>query len=154
MEAVRDSVSKGEPNALFQNELNYLDEAERHELLKQAGIVCTVSTGQALAIKAELGIPWEKLRKLRKWVTKGKFGSIISLTCTSNRYLKASGVSIACEEKMRQIAREIIGDNLKGEVSPFSFPLKSGGEEIRGAPHIFMPNLNNKIIQLLEQNHR
>lgn len=68
--------------------------------------------------------------------------------------MKASGVSIACEEKMRQIARGITGENLKGEISPFTFPLSSGGEEIRGAPHIFMPNLNDKVIQLLEENYR
>ena len=49
---------------------------------------------------------------------------------TSNRWLKASGVSISCDEKMRQIARGVIGENLQGEVAPFSFRLSSGGEEI------------------------
>ena len=70
---------------------------------------------------------------------------------TSNRWLKASGVSISCEEKMRQIAR---GENLQGEVAPLSFCLSSGGEEIRGAPLVFMPDLNQKVIQMLDDNHR
>ena len=65
MKAIRDTVSKGEPSALFQQELNYLDEAERQQLLQEAGIV-TVNAGQALAMKAGLGIPWRKLRYLRR----------------------------------------------------------------------------------------
>ena len=42
---------------------------------------------------------------------------------TSNRWLKASGVSISCEEKMRQIARGLLGKNLQGGVAPLSFRL-------------------------------
>ena len=49
---------------------------------------------------------------------------------TSNRWLKASGVSISCEEKMRQIARGLLGKNLQGGVAPLLFRLSSGGEEI------------------------
>ena len=73
---------------------------------------------------------------------------------TSNRWLKASGVSISCEEKMRQIARGLLGENLQGEVAPLSFRLSSGGEEIRGAPLVFMPDLNQKVIQMLDDDHR
>ncbi|KAL5500757.1 hypothetical protein EMCRGX_G012357 [Ephydatia muelleri] len=58
-----------------------------------AGIVSAIGPGEALAIKAGLGMPWSKLRVLRRW-------------------LKASGVSISCEEKMRQIARGLLGENL------------------------------------------
>eukprot|EP00731_Ephydatia_muelleri_P003359 Em0001g3359a len=68
-------------------------------------------------------------------------------------WLKASGVSISCEEKMRQIARGLLGENLQGEVTPLSFCLSSGGEEIRGAPLVFMPDLNQKVIQMLDDNH-
>ena len=67
------------------------------------------------------------------------------------RWLKASGVSIACEEKMRDIARSTLGDNLKGEIAPFSFPIllaHSGGIEMRGMPHVFMPDLIKKVTQL------
>ena len=45
---------------------------------------------------------------------------------------------------MRQIARGLLGENLPGEVAPLSFCLSSGGEEIRGAPLVFMPDLNQK----------
>ncbi|KAL5463613.1 hypothetical protein EMCRGX_G032527 [Ephydatia muelleri] len=123
----------GESSALLRRELDYLDEAEKQKLLQQAGIVCKIGPQDALAIKADLGVPWAKLRYLRRW-------------------LKASGVAISCEESMRDIAREVIGDNLNGEMAPFSFPAYDGGEEVRAAPHVFIPNLNQKIIQLLEEN--
>ena len=70
------------------------------------------------------------------------------------RWLKASGVSIGSEEKMRQIAKGIIQDNLKAEVAPFSFPLASGGEELRGAVLLYIPHLVTKVIQLLDENDR
>ena len=34
---------------------------------------------------------------------------------------------------MREISKQIVSDNLKGELAPFSFMLPSGGEEIKGA---------------------
>ena len=34
---------------------------------------------------------------------------------------------------MRHISSQIVGDNLKGEIAPFSFTIPSGGEEIKGA---------------------
>ena len=45
------------------------------------------------------------------------------------------------EERMRHICRQIVGDNLKGEMALFSFPLPSGGEELRGAPLVYIPDL-------------
>ena len=53
------------------------------------------------------------------------------------RWLKASRVSIACEEKMRDIARSALGDNLKGEIAPFSFPMPSGGIQIKKTMSIY-----------------
>ena len=39
---------------------------------------------------------------------------------------------------MREISKQIVSDNLKGEHAPFSFMLPSGGEEIKGAPLIYI----------------
>ena len=81
--------------------------------------------------------------------------SLLTVLLTYNRWLKASGISIACEEKMREIAQQISGrDELKGEIAPFSFALPSGGEELRETPHIFMLDLIKKVTELLEQNYR
>ena len=68
--------------------------------------------------------------------------------------LKESGVSLASEVSMRKITDEMIGDNLEGEVAPFSFKMPTGGEEIRGAPLVNVPNLIQKIIQTLEEQDR
>ena len=55
---------------------------------------------------------------------------------------------------MRHICRQIVGDNLKGEMVLFSFPLPSGGEELRGAPLVYIPDLVKKVVDLLEENQR
>ena len=61
---VRDVVSQGESSALLCKELHYLALAERQTLLQEAGLVSTVGAGEAVAIKAGLGLPWAKLRVL------------------------------------------------------------------------------------------
>ena len=53
---------------------------------------------------------------------------------------------------MQQISREMIRGNPKGEIAPFSFSLKSGGEEIRGAALVNVPNLVEKVFQLRDEN--
>ena len=63
-------------------------------------------------------------------------------------------MSIAFEENMRTVARGMIGDNLHGEMALFSFKLASGGEELRAAPLVYMPDLNQQILKMLEENHR
>ena len=41
---------------------------------------------------------------------------------------------------------------LAAEAIPFTFPLKSGGEELRAAPMVYTPDLSTKISNLLDQN--
>lgn len=72
----------------------------------------------------------------------------------SIRLLKASNISLASEWSMRKIANDIVDNNLSGEIAPFSFPLSSGGEEIRGAPLVYVPDLIRKIVQHLDDNNR
>ena len=55
---------------------------------------------------------------------------------------------------MRNICRRIVGDNLKGEMALFSFPFTSGGEELRGAALVYIPDLVLKVVELLEENQR
>lgn len=59
---------------------------------------------------------------------------------------------VGSEEKVRQIAKGIILDNLKVEVAPLSLPLASGGKELRGAVLVYIPHLVTKVIQLLDEN--
>ena len=67
------------------------------------------------------------------------------------RWLSSSGVSLSSERKQ---AKQQVGDNLDAESAPFSFNLASGGEELRAAAHIFIPNLVEKVVQLLDQNEK
>jgi len=62
------------------------------------------------------------------------------------------GVGIASEQKMRLKAAELVGNNLGAELTPFSFPHKDGSEEILNAPHAYVPNLWEKVKDLLDQN--
>ena len=61
------------------------------------------------------------------------------------------GVGIASERKMRVEAAQLVGDNLSAELTPFSFPHKDGGEEIKNAPFAHIPNLWRKVKDLLDQ---
>eukprot|EP00731_Ephydatia_muelleri_P021814 Em0014g405a len=137
MQMIRSVLSAGEPTALIQREVLTLSDEERRALLDKAGILSTIEIGAAetLAIKAGLAIPWNKLRLLRRW-------------------LKSSGICLAGEERMRQISCQIVGDNLKGEIAPFSFPLPSGGEEVKGSPLVYIPHLVDMVIHLLDENER
>ena len=66
------------------------------------------------------------------------------------KWLKPSNVSLACEERMHHVSKRIVGDNIQGELAP----LTSGREELRAAPLVFIPNLIQKVTQLLDENHR
>lgn len=68
------------------------------------------------------------------------------------RWLDMSGVMIALETKMREEAKELVGDNLKAEPVPFSFKHKDGGEIIKEAAMAYIPHLWVKINDLLDQN--
>ncbi|KAL5517678.1 hypothetical protein EMCRGX_G003271 [Ephydatia muelleri] len=115
--------------------VKHLDKVAKKRLLSEAGIQMDILPEKGLAMKADLSIPWRKLRKIRRW-------------------LKGSGLSLPSERKMRSIAAQQIDDNLESEVAPFAFPLDSGGEELRSAAHVFIPNLQRKIFQFLEENER
>ena len=46
----------------------------------------------------------------------------------------------------------MVGDNLEAEAVPFTFSLASGGEEIRAAPIVYVPDLVEKVFALLQEN--
>ena len=66
MQNIREVVSQEESSALLRSELDYLSTSDRQILLQEAGIVSAIGPGEALAIKAGLGMPWSKLRVLRR----------------------------------------------------------------------------------------
>ena len=112
-----------------------------------------IGPAQVLAIKAGLAIPWNKLRLLRRYdiiMQCSKGNSLIF------RWLKSSGIHLAGEERMCRISSHIVGDNLKGKgkVAPFTFPLPSDGDEIKGAPLVYISHLVDKVVHFLNENER
>ena len=59
---------------------------------------------------------------------------------------------MASEAKMRKEASRLVGTNLAAEMVPFAFGHKDGGEVIKVAPFAFVPNLWDKVKQLLDEN--
>lgn len=53
--------------AQLQAEVKMLTSEERQDLLKSAGITVDIPAEQGLAIKADLAIPWNKLRVIRRY---------------------------------------------------------------------------------------
>ena len=69
------------------------------------------------------------------------------------RWISEWGITLASERRMRKEASDLVGDNLEAELAdPMSFTHKDGGEVIRNAPLAYVPNLWEKIQDLLEQN--
>lgn len=69
MGSIRKTVSGGSTAAAqrqLADELSVNSKEERGNILKQAGIVPEVPAEEGLAMKAELGLPWNKLRYIRR----------------------------------------------------------------------------------------
>ena len=66
MNVVRDIASGGDSTTQLAAEIKSLSKAEREDLLQQACLPIVIPPEHALAMKADLGIPWNKLRILRR----------------------------------------------------------------------------------------
>ena len=101
-------------------------------------------------MKADLAIPWNKLRVIRRLIQIKHSADIQSHVNNVCRWLSSSGVSLSSKRKQWKIAKQV-GDNLETETAPFSvLPV----ERNSGLPHVFIPNLVEKVIHLLEQNEK
>ena len=77
----RSVVSASSCAAQQADELKRLRKDEQQRLLEEAGLCpCGTQHGAALAMKCDLGLPWYRLRKLRRWLS--SFG--ISMDSESN----------------------------------------------------------------------
>ena len=59
-------VTAGNPNPVLQKEVSRLGKEEKKKLLMDAGITVQISPEEGIAMKASLGIPWSKIRILRR----------------------------------------------------------------------------------------
>ncbi len=65
------------------------------------------------------------------------------------RWLKVFNVSLASERRQHTLANEAVGDSITAEMAPFTFSAEGGGEEIREAPFVYMPNLIARVADTL-----
>lgn len=69
--------------------------------------------------------------------------------------MKGWGIQVANEKKMRLVAAGLtINNEAVAENGMFSFPMKSGGEELKSAAIAYIPHLKCKIFDLMEKNAR
>lgn len=71
----------------------------------------------------------------------------------ASRWLKSLHISVGSEVKQRALAKDIVGDNVVAELGAFTCRRDGGGEEIREAAFVYVPNLIRKATDLIEQ-HR
>lgn len=128
--------------------MKVLTREERQELLKSAGITINFPPEQGLAMKADFAIPWNKLRIIWRYIYTVKYMymytqlvSCLYIYITQSRWLTEWNVRVVSEPKLRKRSKEIITTNLLADAVPFTFSLKSGGEEIEAAPLVYVPDL-------------
>ena len=81
---------------------------------------------------------------------------IVNSKCKTHRWLAKWNLKMDSEAKERKLRKGLIGDNIECEAVPLTFPLDGGkgGEEVRQAPMAYVPNLVEKVVQLLDQNDK
>jgi hypothetical protein len=68
-ELFRKNVSGGDGDNIQQlSELRRLGRHERQMIVREAGLNLEIPPGEGLAMKAELEIPWNKIRHMRRYV--------------------------------------------------------------------------------------
>ena len=66
---IRHQISLGDDNAQFTDEIKMLPSEEREKLMKEANFSITIPPEEGLAMKADLCLPWRKLRIMRRYVS-------------------------------------------------------------------------------------
>lgn len=152
---VRSIMSGGDTTVQLSAEIKSLEKEEREKLLEDAQLPVVIPTDHALAMKADLGLPWNKFRILRRY-------SLLDLQVNSNsprtniirRWFKEFKVAIASEGRQRIMANSIVGDTLMAEMGAFTFSIDKGGEEIRKVPFVYYPNFIAKVADMIETHER
>ena len=126
---------------------------ERQKLLSEAGIGVEMNATQALAIKADLAIPWYRIWVLRRY---GAYklcmlNKMYSYTPVSYRWLTFWNISIASESKQCSLTKELTG-GVAGEYVHFSSADKKQTEVFRSAH--FCVGREPGEIEVLDHNAR
>ena len=65
---MRTHISGGEVSVQMRAELRALNKEEREELLGEANLPVQIPPDHALAIKADLALPWAKMRVIARYI--------------------------------------------------------------------------------------
>ena len=124
----------------------------RKKLLNNADFNTEISPQEALAMKVNLHLSWNKLRIMRKY---------IHVHVHTSEYKYPITFSSRHEALLYQVRRSRERSHMRylgvilSQKQPHSlFPFKSGDEDLRPAPLVFVPDLPAMIFQHLDQNDR
>lgn len=67
LDSVRDFVSGSDSSTQLSAEVKHLSQSEREELLQEVKLPVVILADHSLAMKADLAIPWTKLRLLQSY---------------------------------------------------------------------------------------
>ena len=84
---IRGSLSMNDTRTQLQAEMKMLSSEERQDLLKSVGITIDIPPEQGLAMKADLAIPWNKLRIIRRYI----YSIVSSCAVVTDKYKKIDG---------------------------------------------------------------
>ncbi len=65
---IRERLSLGDVDEQLSSELKMLPKEEREKIMKQANFTITIPADEGLAMKADLCLPWRKLRMMRRFI--------------------------------------------------------------------------------------
>ena len=149
----RESISGGASVVQLQSEIRCLSKEDRQEILKGANLPIIIPTEHVLAMKADLSLPWAKLRVISRLACMLNTYSLnlLGIACTP-RWLKTLNISLASEAKQRTLAKTLVDeDNLIVEEGAFTF---SKGLEIRSVPFTYVPSIIAKVADFIAAHER
>lgn len=119
---IRETISGGAKAAQdqLQDEVLLLDKEEREKLLRDPTFSGTLFTIDAMATKANLSLPWHKLRIMRKYgLGYQNYWYVLSSLSLPRRWLRACGILMPSEKKQRLLSHKLLMDS---KLAPFSLP--------------------------------
>ena len=125
-----------------------MSKEEREAIVREAGLPTEIPPDHALALKADLALPWAKMREISRYTLPTYLYPNLQ---SAFRWLKTLSISVGSEVKQQALAKE---DNMAAELGAFTFPRDGGGEDIREAPFVYVPNIIRKAADLVEQHSR
>ncbi|KAL9976704.1 hypothetical protein ACROYT_G014031 [Oculina patagonica] len=140
LQSVGDALSKGQMDIqLVQYLKTKKSKQEREEIIREAlgkELILEIPDKQSLAMKADLGMSWFRLNKLRRW-------------------FKQWGIKMESEKLQRKQKKDQIGDNLEAEMVPMEHTAKKEGKIvtfIKATPCAYVDNLAEQIKTFVDEN--